>query len=249
MRVCCVYYSFFLLRPIPARTCCNVIYELLTRSFLFGVQISICPLPFFSFFLNGNCRNVIGQLPVPTGEAPAEWVSFWRLGIWSFRAESFWIFYLDTSENGNWNRIFVKEIPVNGGCYDVWVIVFYVKGVLLLCMGVVIRASIAGPPVAWAIGLQSPMVKIGTPATNYTARWLSLGRLEIRQMNGITARNLKPVFCNIWFCGRLFLLLFCLFRAHFHELVAAVSRTIRTRSEQIAQKQRKKKTIVLHFDR
>ncbi len=41
-----------------------------------------------------------------------------------------------------------KEIPVNGVCYDVWVIVFYVKGVLLLCMGVVIRAAIAGPPVA-----------------------------------------------------------------------------------------------------
>lgn len=116
-------------------------------------------------------------------------------------------------------------------------------------MGVVIRAGIAGPPVAWAIGLQSPMVKIGTPATNYTARWLSLGRLEIRQMNGITARNLKPVFCNIWFCGRLFLLLllFCLFRAHFHELVAAVSRTIRTRSEQIAQKQRKKKNDCFTF--
>jgi hypothetical protein len=166
-----------------------------------------------------------------------------------FSRRIFLNFYLDTSENGNWNRIFVKEIPVNGGCYDVWVIVFYVKGVLLLCMGVVIRASIAGPPVAWAIGLQSPMVKIGTPATNYTARWLSLGRLEIRQMNGITARNLKPVFCNIWFCGRLFLLLllFCLFRAHFHELVAAVSRTIPTRSEQIAQKQRKKKKRLFYI--
>jgi hypothetical protein len=65
-----------------------------------------------------------------------------------FSRRIFLNFYLDTSENGNWNRIFVKEIPVNGGCYDVWVIVFYAKGVLLLCMGVVIRASIAGPPVA-----------------------------------------------------------------------------------------------------
>lgn len=64
------------------------------------------------------------------------------------------------------------------------------------------NTRIAGPPVAWAC---SPMVKIGTPATNYTARWVSLsGAWRFDRWTELP-RHLKPVFCNIWFCGRLFL--------------------------------------------
>jgi hypothetical protein len=70
---CIIRFFFFVQFPralvVMLFTSCWLAFFCLACRFLFALYPSFLPLT-----LNGNCRNVIGQLPVPTGEAPAEWV-------------------------------------------------------------------------------------------------------------------------------------------------------------------------------